>query len=126
MNGGGHALLKGFSRPKFSLFLKHIGGKEAISIILDIIVLFYIGKTMRHLTTRVREHGSSPSAVYDHLQSCTKCNKDYSCSNNFSILDRGNSDFEITITEALCIKSLKPYFNKQLSTHGSSYHLNIF
>ena len=27
----------------------------------------YIGKTIQHLATRVKEHGSSPSAVSNHL-----------------------------------------------------------
>ena len=33
----------------------------------------YIRKTMRHLATRVKEHGTSQSAVKDHLSSCEMC-----------------------------------------------------
>ena len=35
----------------------------------------YIGKTIRHLATRVKEHGTSPSnsAVSNHLTSCETC-----------------------------------------------------
>ncbi len=33
----------------------------------------YIGKTLRHLATRVKEHSTRPSAVKDHLSSCIPC-----------------------------------------------------
>ena len=85
----------------------------------------YIGKTMRHLVTRAREHGHSPSAIHSHLELCETCRKDFSC-NLFSVLDTGKNDFEITIKEALHIKSKKPKLNKQLCTQGSSFLLNIF
>ena len=39
----------------------------------------YIGKTIRHLATRVKEHGTSPSAVFNHLSSCETCKSDFSC-----------------------------------------------
>lgn len=85
----------------------------------------YIGKTMRHLATRVKEHGNSSSAISDHLKSCDTCKRDFSY-NSFSILDRGKNDLEITIKEALHIKSKKPNLNKQLFSQGSSFVLNIF
>ena len=37
----------------------------------------YIGKTMRHLATRVREHGNSPSAINQHLTSCETCKRNF-------------------------------------------------
>ena len=85
----------------------------------------YIGKTMRHLAIRVKEHGTSASAINTHLSSCSICKSSFSC-NNFSILDTGKNDFETTIKEALHIKAKKPSLNKQLQTHGSSFLLNIF
>ena len=39
----------------------------------------YIGKTIRHLATRVREHTTSPSVIKEHLSSCTTCKDNYSC-----------------------------------------------
>ena len=85
----------------------------------------YIGKTTRHLATRVKEHATSPSAIKDHLTSCSTCHSNYS-HNNFTIIDSGNSDFEVSIKEALHIKRKNPILNKQLSTQGSSFHLKIF
>ena len=35
----------------------------------------YIDKTIRHLVTRVKEHGTSPSAIFNHLSSCKTCVK---------------------------------------------------
>ena len=87
--------------------------------------LAYIGKTSRHLTTRVKEHSSSTPAISDHLNSCNVCRQSYSC-NNFKILDHGKTDFETTIKEAIHIKYNKPSLNKQLFTQGSSFVLNIF
>ena len=80
---------------------------------------------MRHLTTRVKEHGTSPSAIKDHLFICESCRSSYSC-NSFSILDSGRNDNEITIKEALHIKFKCPSLDKQLYTQGSSFVLNIF
>ena len=85
----------------------------------------YIGKTMRHLATRVGEHGTTRSAISDHLNSCSSCKSKFSI-NLFSILDTGKNDFEISIKEALHIKAKKPQLNKQLTTQGTSFILNIF
>ena len=85
----------------------------------------YIGKTMRHLATRVKEHGASASAIYDHLSTCTTCKMNFSC-NNFSIIDTGKNNLETTIKEAFHVKSHGPNLNKQLYTHGTSFLLNIF
>ena len=85
----------------------------------------YIGKTIRHLATSVKEHGTSPSAVSNHLSSCEICKLNFSC-DSFSIIDSGKNDFEITIKEALNIKFKKPTINRQLFTQGSSFVLNVF
>ena len=88
---------------------------------------FYIGKTIRHLATRVKEHGSSNSnsAIYSHLLSCETCKSNFSC-NNFSVIDSCKNDFEVTIKEAFHIKFSKPIMNKQLFTPRSSFVLNVF
>jgi hypothetical protein len=86
----------------------------------------YIGKTMRHLATRVKEHKTTPSAIKEHLTTCMICSSQYSCSNNFSIIATGKNDFETTIKESLHIRYQQPSLNKQLSTQGNSFILNIF
>ena len=85
----------------------------------------YIGKTMRHLATRVGEHKNQNSAIYDHLLSCETCKLKYSC-NSFRVMDSGKNDFEITIKEALHIKNSKPQLNRQLFCQGASFTLSIF
>ena len=85
----------------------------------------YIGKTKRHLVTRVKEHDTTPTAINKHLLMCESCKTNFSC-DNFSIIDFGKNDFEITIKEALHIKYKKPNINKQLATQGASFILNIF
>ena len=84
-----------------------------------------IGQTIRHLATRVKEHAISPSAVSNHLSSCETCKSNFSC-NNFSIIDSGKNDYEITVMEALHIKFKKPTINRQLFTQGSFFVLNVF
>ena len=85
----------------------------------------YIGKTMRHLATRVKEHGNSPSAIHEHLLSCQTCKLNFS-HNCFDVIDSGKNNFETTVKEALHIKLKKPLLNKQLFSHGSSFVLNLF
>ena len=87
----------------------------------------YYCKTIRHLATRVKEHGTSPSpsAVSNHLSSCETCKLNFSC-DNFSMIDSGKNDFEITIKEALHIKFKKPTINRQLFSQGWSFVLNVF
>ena len=82
----------------------------------------YIGKTIRHLATRVKEHGTlrSPSAVSNYLLSCETCKLNFSC-DSFSIIDSGKNDFGVTIKEALHIKFKKPTINRQLYSQGSSF-----
>ena len=50
----------------------------------------------------------------------------YSCTNNFSILDTGKNDLETTIKESLHIKYNQPKLNKQLPTQGNSFSLSVF
>ena len=84
-----------------------------------------IGKTIRHLATRVKEHATSSSAIKEHLSSCTTCKDNYSC-NSFKVIDSANSDIEVSIKEVLHIKHRNPNLNKQLSTQGMSFMLKIF
>ena len=82
-------------------------------------------KTIQHLATRVKEHGTSPSAVLNHLSSCETCKSNFSC-NNFSITESGKNDYDITLKEALHIKFKRPTINKQLFTQGTSFVVSIF
>ena len=64
---------------------------------------FYIGKTKRHLATRVREHSQFSSAIREHLTNCAMCKSNYSV-NSFRVVIVGNSDLAISIKEAMHIK----------------------
>ena len=85
----------------------------------------YIGKTKRHLVTRVREHGSRQSAIFSHLENCNTClmNFNISC---FSILANAKCDYDCNIKEALFIKQLQPTLNSNLYSCGSSFQLKLF
>ena len=87
----------------------------------------YIGKTRRHLATRVKEHAHPKglSAIRDHVSSCGSCQSGYSVS-LFKIIDTARNDLGTTIKESLHIKYCKPSLNKQLLNTGSSFVLNIF
>ena len=86
----------------------------------------YIGKTIRHLATRVREHTTLPSAIKEQFcHHAQPCKDNYSC-NSFKVIDSAKSDFEVSIKEALHIKHKNPNLNKQLSTQGMSFMLKIF
>ena len=67
----------------------------------------YIGKTIQHLATKVREHGTSLSAVQNHLPACKRSKSNFSC-NNFSVVDSSKNDNDITVKEALHIKFKRP------------------
>ena len=53
------------------------------------------------------------------LSSCETCKSNFSC-NNFSIIDSGKNDYEITVKEALHNKFKKPTINRQLFTQDTS------
>ena len=74
---------------------------------------------IQHLATREKGHGTSSSAVFNHLSSCETCKSNFSCK-NFSIIDSGKNDYEITFKEALHTKFKKPAINRQLFTQGTS------
>ena len=86
----------------------------------------YIGKTKRYLNKRVSEHRNSNSAIHTHLLTCNSCNNSSNFLDQFSVIDKANTDFEIQILGALNIFQARPSLNKQLSNNGSSYVLSIF
>jgi len=77
----------------------------------------YIGKTSRHLSTRVREHLSRDrnSHIFQHLQQSQACpclaDKPVTC---FSILDCAPNKLQVLLKEARHIKWENPTLNKQL------------
>ena len=72
----------------------------------------YVGKAKRHLATRVREHLSGNSAIFEHISSCNACN--HSTIENFHILSHGSNDFDNKVKEALYIKKQKLLLNEHL------------
>ena len=91
--------------------------------------LTYIGKTKRHLATRVKEHGCTnppTTAIGNHLTTCMACRSHFSL-NKFKIIDTARSNLQCCIKEAIYIKRQKPIINTQLTTtSGMSFFLNIF
>ena len=90
----------------------------------------YIGKTKRHLVTRIAEHTSTglkdegDSAVKKHIAECQYCSQ-----NNvdlFEIIKKTQTSFDVLIYEALLIKKYKPSLNKQLFKSGSFYTCKVF
>ncbi len=85
----------------------------------------YIGKTKRHLATRVKEHAKKDSAIKTHLGQCNGCNANYGI-NLFRIIDSGVSDFDCKVKEAIHIKAYQPNLNRQLFQSGALFTLNVF
>ena len=94
-------------------------------IIYQTILHICIGKTKRHLVTRVGEHKSDKSAIGQHLKVCHICNHSFDV-NQFKIINIGKSDLDCKIKEALHIKALNPSLNQNLYQSGSSFLVNVF
>ena len=92
--------------------------------------LTYIGMSTRHLSTRVKEHlnfnTQTPSAVKNHLMSCTICANCNHRTSSFKVIKKCNSEFETKIYEALLIRKRNPALNRQLYANRSSFLLNVF
>ena len=85
----------------------------------------YIGKTKRHLITRVTEHRADKSAVGQHLKLCHSCRNSFGI-DLFKIISTGRTDLECKIKEALNIKSYNPSLNQNLFQRGSTFLINVF
>ena len=80
----------------------------------------YIGETLRHFSTRVREHLYSDkfSHIFKHLLSSERCRQ--SCSTDcFEILDSAPTKFQLKLKEAMHINWEKPNLNQQ------AHHVNL-
>jgi len=83
----------------------------------------YIGKTTRHMISRMKEHRNKlDSSIHDHILTC---NKHLNFFQDFKILSFKHSDFELKITESLLIKKLRPTLNIK-STDSWNYTLKLF
>jgi len=75
----------------------------------------YIGRTKRHLYSRINEHFQK-ELFYKHHVICNPTNNNINTfSNNFKILDIASTHRELYILEALYILTHKPHINRQLS-----------
>ena len=80
----------------------------------------YIGETVRHFSTRVREHlySDKSSHIFKHLLSLERCRQ--SCSTDcFEILDSAPTKFQLKLKEAMHINWEKPNLNQQV------HHVNL-
>lgn len=69
----------------------------------------YVGQSVRHLLTRIKEHSRTSTPVGSHFQSCN--NNNISIDNDVKILATSNSQRQLLIKEALFINDLKPSLN---------------
>ena len=84
----------------------------------------YIGKTRRHLISRMKEHttvSNNPSAIFNHIATCN-CAVSF---DNFKILYSCSNDYDLSICEALHIRDFKPTLNRSLTGQGQSLYLKL-
>ena len=75
----------------------------------------YIGETIRHLTTRIKEHREtdSKSHIFKHLNTNRNC-KELCNTECFEIIDSASSFYRLKLKEAMDIIWEKPLLNKQV------------
>ena len=75
----------------------------------------YIGETIRHLTTRIKEHWEtdSKSHIFKHLNTNRNC-KELCNTECFEIIDSASSFYRLKLKEAMDIIWEKPLLNKQV------------
>ena len=69
----------------------------------------YVGQSVRHLLTRIKEHSRRSTPVGSHFHLCN--NNTISIDNDVKILTTSNSQRQLLIKEALFINGLKPSLN---------------
>ena len=84
----------------------------------------YVGRTKRHLATRMREHRTQPSVVRTHLDVCPDCVANFDTC--FKVLESAQTEFQLSLKEAIAIHEREPCLNKQLANHGASVYLRLF
>ena len=92
--------------------------------------LTYIGMSIRHLSTRAREHldfnSQVSSAIKNHIMCYTVCPSVKLNLNSFKIIKKCKSEFQTKIHKALFIKKRNPGLNRQLYANGFLFLLTIF
>ena len=88
----------------------------------------YIGKTERHLVSRVAEHlrPKGKTHIRTHLSKCSTCLNGNLSVQNFEILKTARGALELGIQEALLIRKHQPKINKQMFANGASHQLKAF
>ena len=71
----------------------------------------YVGQTVRHLTTRLKEHGRLSAPVGKHLDECGQRGSGWP--RNVKILDSARSLSTLLALEALHIRELEPSINNR-------------
>ena len=74
----------------------------------------YIGKTIRHLAVRSKEHLEYNSAIFDHIKTCSNCHNINL--ENCQIINKGSSEKDIRIKEALLIQKTQAMFKQPVDT----------
>ena len=83
----------------------------------------YIGKTTRHLITRVKEHRKINSPLCEHFLSCSCINNNVN--NHFKVLSAGCGNLDVKIRESLLILTRRPTLNIQIN-QGSEFSVKLF
>jgi len=86
----------------------------------------YVGKTNRHLHTRILEHRKGSSAIFEHLHICDSCANTNNFLSSFKILHQASDKQQLEIIEALYIKKENPKLNSQIFQSGASFLLGLF
>ncbi len=85
----------------------------------------YIGRTSRNLFQRVSEHSRLTglnSAISDHRLQCT-CNGNL---DSYKVMQACKSDYDLSICEALHIKTKNPSLNRCVANMGGTYFVKLF
>ena len=85
----------------------------------------YIGKTTRHLITRIKEHLSANSMLYDHFLICNCKSNLINVCKQFHILSTGSYNYDVKIKESFLILKNRPSLNVHVN-QGSEFTIKIF
>ena len=87
----------------------------------------YIGETARQLIRRIRDHTSTNTAINSHLHQCSFCPRDIGgIIAQFKVIQKGSTDFDREIKEALLIRQHQPPLNVKHNRGKLSYTLALF
>ena len=125
-------------RVRLGIFFFTLKSKTPFILLTNVVYKFsclgdpsisYIGKTERHIATRMDEHldrRAEKSAVTSHINSCVSCATHGVSYDNFSILRKCDTPYSTSIHEAFLIRRYKPLLNVQTPNQGQCVLLKIF